>query len=71
LKNALETQPALACELSKLVTLPLFKQLQAIEKKVGRDLLHRLNQAQAPWHKHIYRGYRRLLGDPRYQKRLD
>ena len=71
LGSALETQPTLACELSKLVTLPLFKQLQAIEKKVGRDSLHRLNRAPVPWHKHIYRGYRRLLGDPRYQKRLD
>jgi len=43
--------------------------LRNVDKKVGRDPFHRLKQAPVPWHKHLYRRYRRLLGDPRYQKK--
>lgn len=69
-QTALKEHPRLALELTTHVALPLYLQLPILERRVGRDQFNRLKAAPVPWHKHLYRWYRRLLGDPRYQKRV-
>lgn len=69
IKDAFAHYPELAGELATHVTIPLHRTLKSLEKRIGRDQLGRLKQAPAPWHKHIYRWYRRMLGDPRYQRK--
>ena len=68
--SALMEHPNLVGELIQDVTLPLYQQLKNVEERVGRNEFGRLKKAPAPWHKHIYRWYRRMLGDPRYRKSL-
>jgi glycosyltransferase involved in cell wall biosynthesis len=66
--SALREHPQCGIALATTCTLPLFEHYKSLEKNLGHGQLQALKKLRAPWHKKIYRSYRRLLGDPRYQK---
>lgn len=69
LLNLLSTSPGLQARFLTEYVHPLYHQIRALEKNIGTERFYSLSKTRTPWHKHIYRWYRRMLKDPRYLKK--
>lgn len=69
-RKILDDTPPAQRELMEQFTLPIYYQYLELERKIGRERITRLSDKTVPWHKHIYRWYRRMRKDPKYIKRI-
>lgn len=68
--RVLERTPPAQRELIRDIALPMYYQFLELERTIGRERITQLSKKKAPWHKHIYRWYRRhLRKDPKYSRK--
>lgn len=68
-RRILEDCPPAQREVLKDFALPIFYQFLELERQIGKDNMAKLEVRPTPWHKHVYRFYRRMLKDPKYTRK--
>ncbi|WOO41269.1 glycosyltransferase [Rubellicoccus peritrichatus] len=68
-RRILEDCPPAQREVLKDFALPIFYQFLELERQIGKENMAKLEVRPTPWHKHIYRFYRRMLKDPKYTRK--
>ncbi len=66
---ALGDSSPLTRELISNFAIPLYYRYLELERKLGKEGIENPTPRHVPWHKHLYRFYRHLIGDPKYKKK--